>query len=213
MAVHTPKPECAVQAVNQTELAAAVNLLTRDSKHRIADGDGKLQFVTVSPLLVQLRLAIANSTAAGSFGNGGGAVIPLAAAALDLYSEIRETVREQWWLTHELHHGHGKGKLVPELRAWASVAAGQEDLLTDCYRYCASWVSGINGLLQPVRRWEVRGACPECQVDRVLISQDEGTVWGPALSIVITESETWAECLHCGERYVPEHLARRLLSE
>ena len=48
------------------ELAAAVNLLTRDSKHRVADADGRLRFVTVSPLLVQLKLAIANSTAAGA---------------------------------------------------------------------------------------------------------------------------------------------------
>lgn len=201
-----------VSAVSATELAAAVNLLTRDSKHRMADGDGKLRFVTVSPLLVQLRLAITNSTASGSFGNGGGAGIPLAAGALDMYDEIRQVVRDQWWATHHLHHGHGRGKLALELRAWASVATEPEDL-AECLRYCTGWVAGINGLLQPVRRWEVKGACPDCKQSRVIVSTEDGTTWGPALSIVLTESDSWAECLHCGQKFVPETLARRLLSE
>lgn len=194
-----------------TELAAAVNLLTRDSKHRVADADGRLRFVTVAPLLVQLKLAIANSTAAGSGMGGGGAQIPLGAAALDLYTEIAETVHEQWWLSHALHHGHGRGKLALELRAWASVST-EGEALANCLRWCNGWVAGINGLLQPVRRWEVRGTCPACNQDRVVTEQDGERITGHALSICITEAETWGECLACGEKFVPATLARQLAS-
>lgn len=210
MAGHAPEPEDALPAVS-TELAAAVNLLTRDSKHRVADADGRLRFVTVSPLLVQLKLAIANSTAAGSGKGGGGAQIPLGAAALDLYTEITETVRDHWWETHALHHGHGRGKLALELRAWASVSTEGEALAV-CLRWCTAWVAGINGLLQPVRRWEIRGACPACKQARVVTEQDGERITGHALSVCITEADTWAECLACGQKFIPEALARTLAS-
>lgn len=188
------------------ELAAAVNLLTRDSKHRVADSDGRLRFVTVSPLLVQLKLAIANSTAAGSYGNGGGQRIPLGAAALDLLVEITETVHAYWWQSYALHRGHGRGKVALELRAWASVCQ-EGEAHAECLRLCTGWVAGINGLLQPVRRWEVRGTCPGCQTARVLTEQDGERIWGHALCVCITEEETWAECLACGRKFIPETLA------
>lgn len=197
-----------------TELAAAVNLLTRDSKHLVADSDGRSRFVTVSPLLVQLKLAIANSTAAGSGMGGGGAQIPLGAAALDLYTDIEETVRDNWWHTYPLHHGHGRGKTALELRAWAASVAMATDpeLALTCLHLCKVWVASINGLLQPVRRWEVRGACPACKRAKVLKEEDGERIWGHTLSVCITETETWAECLACGEKYVPATLARLMAS-
>jgi hypothetical protein len=197
------------------ELAAAVNLLTRDSKHRVADADGRTRFVTVSPLLVQLKLAIANSTAAGSGMGGGGAQIPLGAAALDLYTDIKETVRDNWWQTYSLHKGHGRGKVALELRAWAasvSVPASDQELALTCLHLCKVWVASINGLLQPVRRWEVRGACPACKRTHVTTEQDGERITGHALSVCITDVETWAECLACGEKFIPENLARQLAS-
>lgn len=189
-----------------------VDLLTREGKQWLRDGKRGRRLVITAPLLVQLRMEITNA----SSGAGGGpssttAAIPLAAAALDLLNEIRATVHEEWWLTHGLHHGHGRGTLVGELRAWASVAhlTSEGKGLAWTYRTCKGWADAITALLQPVRRWEIIGPCPMCKATRTVASLDVGeTVYAPALCLEFLEDGARGLCRACGETFHPEVLAK-----
>lgn len=193
-------------------LDTAVGLLTRDSKHRVALPDGGAHFITASPLLVQLRMAVANSSAAATFAASSGTPMPIAAGALDLMQEISATVNDNWWATYQLHKGQGRGKVASELRAWAAVARVNADLIATCQRYCEGWVVQITGLLQPVRRWEIKGACPGCKAERVVEVNDDGErIGGPALVLVLAQGgDPWGECRGCGQKFAPEILAKAI---
>ena len=192
------------------ELADAVDLLTREGKHWIRDGKRGRRLVITAPLLVQLRMEITSSSGGAGGPSSVTATIPLAAAALDLLEEIKATVHEEWWLTHGLHHGHGHGTLVGELRAWASVAhlTSEGKGLAWAYRTCKGWADAIEGLLQPVRRWEIAGACPACKATRTVASLDVGeTVYAPALCLEFLADGARGLCRACGMDFDPEVLA------
>lgn len=193
-------------------LDAAVGLLTRDSKHRVALPEGGARWVTAAPLLVQLRMAITNSTASATFASSSGNPLPIAAAAHDLLQEINTSVNDHWWQTYRLHNGLGRGKVASELRAWAAVARVDEALARTCQLLCEGWCASITGLLQPARHWEIDGACPKCKAARVATCNEDGeTVRVRALVITFAADGTnWGECRGCGERFVSEVLARAI---
>lgn len=187
-------------------LDEAVDLLTREGRTWLRDGKRGRRLVTTSPLLVQLRMEITSSSGGAGGPSSTTAAIPLAAAALDLLEEIKATVHHHWRRTKHLHHGHGRGTLVGELRAWAAVAH-----LVDydrAERLCNVWCDAIEALLQPVRRWEIVGACPKCKATRTVASLDVGeTVYAPALCLEFLADGTRGYCRACGESFHPEVLA------
>lgn len=187
----------------------AVALLTRDSMHMVSDAEGMPRLVTAPPLLLQLKLEISNSGNSGGGASSTTAAIPLAAAALDLMTDIETDVHDKWWESYHLHHGHGRGTLVGELRTWAAVCRVDEVQLRVAALMCTNWVRNIRGLLEPVRRWEIAGTCPACKADRVVVSEDVGSpVYGPALVIEFTEAGNRGLCRACHQDYEPEELAR-----
>jgi hypothetical protein len=174
----------------------------------VRDGKRGRRLVVTAPLLVQLRMEITSSTSGGGGPSSTTAAIPLAAAALDLLEEIKGTVHDEWWLSHRLHKGHGHGTLVGELRAWASVAHLGDDGGTAAAALCNGWCDAIEALLQPVRRWEIVGACPRCKAVRTVASLDVGeTVYAPALCLEFLPDGTRGFCRACGESFDPQVLA------
>jgi hypothetical protein len=189
-------------------LDEAVDLLTREGRSWLRDGKRGRRLVITAPLLVQLRMEITSSSGGSGGPSSTTAAIPLAAAALDLLEEIKGTVHEEWWLAHGHHHGHGRGTLVGELRAWASVAHLAADGGSRASGLCNGWADAIEALLQPVRRWEIVGACPKCRATRTVASLDVGeTVYAPALCLEFLADGTRGYCRACGESFEPEVLA------
>jgi hypothetical protein len=191
-----------------TVLRDAVTQLTRPHHRYVRDEEGGGRVVPAAPLLVQLRMEITSA----SGGTGGGAssttaAIPLAAAALDLFTEIAETVHEEWWLAHRYHHGHGRGKLVTELRWWTAVARRDPESLARAATLCAGWAAAITNLLQPVRRWEIVGACPTCGAERVVVSMEDGLISAPALCLEFDQCGATGLCRVCKDTFDPELLA------
>jgi hypothetical protein len=190
-------------------LDQAVDELTRVTKHAVRDAAGVVRIVDAAPLLVQLRMEITNA----SGGGGGGsskttAAIPLAAAALDLLEDIKATVNDQWWQCWDRHHGHGRGTLVGELRTWASVSRGDPASEAAAAKLCVGWAHAIKALLQPVRRWEIVGACPKCKATRTVVSLEVGeTVYAPALCLEFAQGGAEGVCRACGETFDPQVLA------
>lgn len=196
------------------KLDEAVNALTRETYSYVRDRDGEGKFVVQAPLLMQLRVEITNSTGgAGGGSSSATAAIPLAAAALDLLEDIKAEVHDRWWQTHSLHHGYGRGRLVSELRTWAAAARADDAELKLAHKLCTGWVASIRGLLLPVRRWEIIGACPLCKATRCALSEDLGSpIYGTALVIEFVEGGAEGKCRACGEDFDPQVLAQMMRS-
>jgi hypothetical protein len=123
---------------------------------------------------------------------------------LDLLAEIDSTVWDRWWVTHALHHGHGKERLGSRLRAWAMVARADEELLQEALRLTGLWVQTIQSMLQPVRTWEIHGYCPWCRADYLRHKDDDGeTIRRPVLSVYFDTSGSIVDGAYCAScRYV-----------
>lgn len=185
-----------------TRLNIAVGLLTRVSTHRVTDpATGEPTWVTADPLLVQLVMAIKNSTAGTVFKSG--AVhppLPLSSDALDLLARIDEEATEHWWGVHRLHFGEGRGTLGGRIRAWAMAVQSDPALTTEAERIMSGWVRDIRALLEPQRKITIVGKCPECGTDRVLRQDgDGGTVMDHTLFVRFDAdgNPQTAACLSC----------------
>lgn len=181
------------------KLDTAVGLLTRPSKHRLVDSTGAVQWVTADPLLVQLLVAVGNSSAATSFKSSTGTPLPISADAHDLLERIADETAEHWWQTHALHHGHGRTTLGGQIRAWALAARSNEALLAEATKIISSWVRQIEDLFMPLRRWEIRGYCPACKASRIVDRADEEghSIMRPALEIVFDKNNV-LDSANCG---------------
>lgn len=196
-----------------TRLDMAVGLLTRPSKHRLVDPETREgRWVVADPLLLQLVMAISNSGGSVSFKSSAGTPLPLSAQALDLFRDIEETTIEQWWRVHHLHFGQGQRTLVARLRTWAAVVRADEALMLEAVVLIEGWVRDITALLQPLRRWEIRGECPACKESRIEKVQEGETVSSPVLSLVYTAEglPDAVVCAGCGMRWEGEADIARL---
>lgn len=186
-------------------LDIAIGLLTRPSKHMVVDPETREgRWVEADPLLLQLSMAIRNSGGAVSFKSSAGTPMPVSAQALDLFREIENTTAERWWACHDLHYGQGRATLVGRLRTWAAVVRSSDAMTREAATIVEGWVRDITALLQPLRRWEIRGVCPECKVSRIQKIQEGETVSSPALSLVYTADglPDAVRCSACGAEWI-----------
>lgn len=199
------------------KLYIAVGLLTRPSKHRLVGADGTARWVEADPLLVQLRMAVGNSTAAAEPGvSSSGKPIPMSADAHDLLERIGEELTRHWWYTHPIHKGRGRETMVGKLLAWTAAARSSEVLVLRAGSITGRWVADIEALFNPQRRKPLPGAaCPAkgCGAVRVLDREEEGEhFYRPALVRVYDNAGqfTHLECGACGGTW--NQLAMELLA-
>jgi hypothetical protein len=188
-----------------TRLDAAVGLLTRPSKHLLVDPETREgRWVIADPMLLQLSMAIRNSGGATAFKSSSGTPLPVSAQALDLFREIEATAAERWWSLHHLHFGQGRETLVGRIRTWAAVVRSNEAMTHEAMVIIEGWVRDIGALLQPLRRWEIRGACPTCKEARIQKVQEGETVSSPVLSLVYTADglPDAVRCASCGAEWI-----------
>jgi hypothetical protein len=189
-----------------TRLDMAVGLLTRPSKHRVIDPvSGESGWVTADPLLVQLFLAVKNTTAGTAFKSSSvHAPLPFSSEALDLFTKIENVTAEHWWAVHRLHFGEGRGTLGGRIKAWAAAVRVDPALTREAEQIMSGWVRDIQAMLNPVRRAQIIGACPACNEERIARPDaDGGTVMEPALSLAYDEEgfPDVASCRNCGEEW------------
>lgn len=200
-------------AVDTFKLDIAVGLLTRESKHRLVDDEGRVRWVTADPLIYQLQQAIGNTSANGLFKSSSGNPLPLAAQAHIIMEEIRETTIDFWWRLPQmvraasvprLHHaGRERDRSAQvrlRLRYWATAARASEADYAEAVHWVTKWVDDIESMFHPVRVREIRGACPECGFARVLDREDEGERFmKTALALVYAEdgSLVGIDCAAC----------------
>lgn len=182
-------------------LDSALALLTRPCLHRqLVDGGPEYRWITEDPLLLQLTVEVANSSASPTFKASSGNPLPIAAAAFDLLSEIVEEVTENYWRTYPKHRVVAYGALAKMMSAWCIAARLEERELRLATTYLEGYVRTIRGLLNPVRRWDIKGTCPKCKQRFVRILGDDGhTIRRNTISIIWENgSPTAMECEACG---------------
>lgn len=202
-------------ALDTLDLDSAVVKLTRRTSRLVRNGYGELVIFMADPLLVLLSMEIGNSSSGAGIKGSGTNPIPIAAAAYDLMQQITEEVTENYWNTYQLHKGVGRSSLAGQLRAWAMAAHADADLLAIATRAITGYVTQIEALLSPVRRWDIRGKCPICGASKVEVLRDGEYAVSNALSVFYSRDGAeiaGAECLTCGHRWAPgtelETLAR-----
>lgn len=190
-----------------TRLDMAVGLLTRPSKHRVIDPvTGAAGWVTAEPLLIQLFIAVKNTTAGTAFKSSKvHPPLPFSGEALDLLAKIENVTAERWWAVHRLHFGEGRGTLGGRIRAWATSVRTDPDLTREAEKIMSGWVRDIEALLNPVRRAQIIGTCPACGEARSVSRTDDdgGTIVEPVLSLAY-DAEGFpdvASCRECGEEW------------
>lgn len=190
------------------KLDTAVGLLVRRSTHRVVDEEGNPRFVVADPLLVQLRMAAANSASIGGGGGSSGAApIPISADAHDLLEQIREETTRQWWLTYGIHRGAGKGTLGGELMTWVGVAKTDAALTAVAANVTWRWVMDIKTLFNPNLRRAFPGTCKICGAARVLDREESGEhFYKPVLVKEYDEDGALltVECTNCGSSWTGE---------
>jgi hypothetical protein len=198
--------------VDTLKLDTAVGLLTRRSPHRIMDEDGNPRWIVADPLLVQLRMASTPSSSGdGGGSSSAGAPIPLNADAHDLLERIREETSTQWWYTHPIHHGAGRGTLGGELLAWVRAARSNEILTLGAEVITTRWVTDIKALFNPQYRRPLPGVCPnkKCRASRVLDREESGEhFYKPVLAKLYDDDGelTGIECGNCGASWTPDEM-------
>lgn len=155
-------------------LDSALGLLVRPSLHRQTLPDGSFRWVTETPLLVQLSVEVTNSSAPPTFKASAGRSILIGAAVFDLLSSIVDEVTENYWRTYPKHRVAAYGSLGKMLSAWCFAARLDARELERATAMLESYVRSIKGLLNPVRRWDIKGACPKCRQQFVRVAGEDG---------------------------------------
>ncbi len=202
------------------KLDIAVGLLTRESKHRLVDDEGRVRWVTADPLIFQLQQAIGNTSANGLFKSSSGNPLPLAASAHIIMEEIRETTIHYWWRLPQmvrtasvmrLHHAGRERDRSAQVRLrlgiWAAAARSSEADYAEAEHWATKWVDDIESMFHPVRVREIRDACPRCGFRRVLDREDEGERFMKSALAMVYEEDgrlRGIECAACKAKWGPE---------
>jgi hypothetical protein len=191
--------------MTQQQLNDTVHRLTRNHRTTHIDAEsGDKSFPTELSLFKQLQQEIESGRRANGGGGGTGSRSPIAIPAFSLWSEIRETLSTM----HIAITGKDEPTLSPEskLQKWAVWT--QSDTNGDAGRKClenaTKWMLSIQQLLNPVRRTEIVGACPQtdCGATHAWTWDEDEYVRNTA----ITATGAEATCGACGTTWVGAEL-------
>lgn len=191
--------------MNTHNLNAAVHQLTREHRTTHIDADtGDKTYPSELSLFAQLRQEIESGRRPGNGGGGTGSRSPIAIPAFSLWSEIRETLATM----HIAITGKDEPRLNPEnkLQKWA--AWTQSDNSGEAGRKClqtaVKWTLSIQQLLNPVRRTEIVGPCPQtdCGATHAWTWDEDEYVRNTA----ITATGAEATCGACGTTWAGTEL-------
>lgn len=173
----------------------AMNALLGPRTKRVRTDDGRVIVATAPSIYTEMR-----DSTAGQMGTrvGGKArsLPPAWVGCLDWLVKVETVVRE-WSGVRDVAAGFdliGNRVWVPEdVPAVLAMAVEIGD-----------WVADAERLLDARAQFPVTGACPECGVERVAVSTDDGgTGWRPALLV----SVAGGKCEACGHWWAADELA------
>lgn len=198
-------------------LRAAVHELVDPVERKILRETGNATTHTAPSLLDQLRDATSHSGETGA-GRGGGARLPVDAAAVDALLEITSSASD----LHDRATMHSTLTIEQHIRRIAELAEQwtDTDAISWVVQHLQLWHTTIDAVLNPTRRTHLVGACPACKARMVFRELPTGTerVQTPALAIGRLSDGTIIGCTcgACGahwHRNQLEHLALVLKSD
>lgn len=183
-----------------TDLANAVNELTKPITRKIHRDGGRWETVTAPSLLDQLREARYGGVGTSGAGRWSGSGSPLDLSAHLLLDTITTGT------AYRLHTLRISQRSTPESALAALVAQigsqGDPQAIKDTTDVIGKWVSGARRLLAGTANPRyLRGlACPACDTTNIITAQDGDRVITPAIRLDTRDDGrvTAAVCGHCG---------------
>jgi hypothetical protein len=187
--------------MTEQQLNEAVHRLTREHRITYIDAEsGDKSFPTELSLFEQLRQEIQSGRRAKASGGGTGSRSPIAIPAFSLWCEIRETLSTK----HIAITGKDEPGLSPEskLQKWAvwTQADTTGEAGKKCLENATKWMLSIQQLLNPIRRTEIVGGCPQpdCGATHAWTWVEDEYVRNTALTATGAE----ATCGACGTTWI-----------
>lgn len=191
--------------MTQQQLNNTVHRLTREHRSTHIDSDtGAKTFPTEMALFTQLRQEITSGRRDTAGAGGSGSRSPIAIPAFSLWAEIRETLATM----HIAITGKDEPKVSPEskLQKWATWTQSDNsgEATKQCLENATKWLLAIQQLLNPVRRTEIVGRCPqtECGATHAWTWVEDEYVRNTA----ITATGAEATCGACGTTWLGTEL-------
>lgn len=146
------------------------------------------------PLLFLLEKRVS-----GRGGNARGQRIPIDADALEIWGQIRDTLRGWANQVHSLFDAYD---LVGSFTGWVERFAATvvpDSVRDEKILILESWVARITTKYShpEVREW--KSPCPQCGKARILVDRNGERV--TAYAVVLNVTDRVAECTQCGERF------------
>jgi DNA-directed RNA polymerase subunit RPC12/RpoP len=173
----------------------AVDALTEERFTLAIRDSGQTQRIPHPSLLVLLL----DGTGKGQSGRSSELKIPIDAAALEIWAQIRDVLRE--WNVY-MRFGFDSDDLAGSLKRWRTAHNNRardghlsEETDLDVTRQVEAWVRMIENKFEPDEKREWKAACPNCGARRVTVDDSERF----AITVNVTRRE--AECVSCGKKW------------
>lgn len=150
----------------------------------------------VPGLIQQLRESSTGVVGGGQGSSATNTRTPIAVGIWNLLHEIGGSASDHYV---KASRKQSLGSTEANIRGWAQAVQQFPVEVDRCLAVTDKWIEQIGALLNPVRRWELVGACPSCG-ERFVVRESED---GKAKSSALTVSKLGAQCGACEALWLP----------
>lgn len=175
-----------------TEMAVYRDNLDNEERH----------FWQEPPLFGLLRDALHPDMGKPNNDGGGGAAAGSSAAlsveAVDLFMAIDAESIDLMWLDRERLVAHRLGSLEQRVLAWVELLRTKPARRLEVRKVLSKWITRIEGLLDPAKVIQLRGAvCPECRNRWTMVPEFGEMFRKSALVVAVGSEQVLASCRSC----------------
>ncbi|WP_417220525.1 hypothetical protein [Arthrobacter sp.] len=178
---------------------------TETAIYRDNQGNEDRHFWQEPPLFVLLRNAARPDMGNRSEGGGGGAGGSQAAVsieAVDLFVAIDRESADLMWLERERLVVRPMATMEQRVLTWVEFMRTKPTGRLEARKVLGKWVTQIEGLLDPAKVLQLRGACcPECRNTWAMVQEFGETIRKPALVAAVGSEQVLASCRACGAEW------------
>ncbi|WP_372699405.1 hypothetical protein [Arthrobacter sp. JSM 101049] len=179
---------------------------TETAIYRDNEGTEARHFWQEPPLFVLLRNAarpdMGNRPESGGGGGAGGSAAAISVEAVDLFVAIDRESAELMWLERERLRVRPMATMEQRVLAWVEFMRTKPTGRLEVRKVLAKWVTQIEGLLDPAKVLQLRGACcPECRNTWAMVHEFGETIRKPALAAAVGSEQVLASCRACGAEW------------
>ncbi|MBM6622653.1 hypothetical protein JTF08_13640 [Micrococcaceae bacterium RIT802] len=181
---------------------------TETAVYRDNEGNEDRHFWQEPPLFGLLRAAARpdmGNRPEGGGGGAGGSQAAVSIEAVDLFVAIDRESADRMWLERERLVARPMATLEQRVLVWVEFLRTKPTGRLQLHEVLAKWVTQIEGLLDPAKVIQLRGACcPECRNTWAMVQEFGERVRKTALVAAVGSEQVLASCRACGAEWPAE---------